>query len=297
MLGRHTVKHWSSTQASIALSSGEAEFAGVVRGSGQGLGYQALLRDLGVEAPVRVWTDSSAALGICSRQGLGGVRHLDTHMLWIQQAVRSRRVDLRKIDGEKNPADLLTKHSISRAKLETLVDLYDCKFLPGRAESAPQLRRGESSKVTMAQADEGMALDAMMGDDPSVAPRDSCADNDGEPAPIMPHTSLSSADLDAQYPRIEAPEDRESGDLVEDSSDRLLARGLEVAQEMQERTRHEGRRRHEKNLKQRTEYRLGLVDDAGGRSVEPWSAITSRPPDRRRGDKIYHPIDHYCQIQ
>ncbi len=297
MLGRHTVKHWSSTQASIALSSGEAEFAGVVRGSGQGLGYQALLRDLGVEAPVRVWTDSSAALGICSHQGLGGVRHLDTHMLWIQQAVRSRRVDLRKIDGEKNPADLLTKHSISRAKLETLVDLYDCKFLPGRAESAPQLRRGESSKVTMAQADEGMALDAIMGDDPSVAPRDSCADNDGEPAPIMPHTSLSSADLDAQYPRIEAPEDRESGDLVEDSSDRLLARGLEVAQEMQERTRHEGRRRHEKNLKQRTEYRLGLVGDAGGRSVEPWSAITSWSPDRRRGDKIYHPIDHYCQIQ
>ena len=90
MFGAHTVKHWSSTQASTALSSGEAEFYGVVRGSGQGLGYQALLLDLGVEVPLRVWTDSSAAIGICSRQGLGKFRHLDTQTLWIQQAVRTR---------------------------------------------------------------------------------------------------------------------------------------------------------------------------------------------------------------
>ena len=110
MLGCHTIKHWSSTQTSVALSSGEAEFAGVIRGAGQGLGYQALLKDLGIDAPLRVWTDSSAAIGICSRQGLGKLRHLDTHTLWIQQAVRLGRVDLRKVDGEVNPADLLTKH-------------------------------------------------------------------------------------------------------------------------------------------------------------------------------------------
>ena len=77
MLGRHTIKHWSSTQASVALSSGEAEFAGVIRGAGQGLGYQALLRDLGVEAPLRVWTDSSAAIGICTRQRLGKPHTVD----------------------------------------------------------------------------------------------------------------------------------------------------------------------------------------------------------------------------
>ena len=81
MLGRHTIKHWSSTQSSTALSSGEAEFAGVIRGAGQGLGYQALLEDLGIKVPLRVWTDSSAAIGICSRQGLGKMRHLDTHLV------------------------------------------------------------------------------------------------------------------------------------------------------------------------------------------------------------------------
>ena len=50
MLGCHAIKHWSSTQTSVALSSGEAEFAGVIRGSGQELGHQAFLRDFGVEA-------------------------------------------------------------------------------------------------------------------------------------------------------------------------------------------------------------------------------------------------------
>ena len=38
LLGCHTIKHWSSTQQSISLSSGEAEFYGVVRASGYGLG-------------------------------------------------------------------------------------------------------------------------------------------------------------------------------------------------------------------------------------------------------------------
>ncbi len=69
MLGKHTIKHWASTQPSVSLSSGEAEFNGVVRGAGVGLGYQSLLRDLGIHAGLRVWTDSSAATGICSRQG------------------------------------------------------------------------------------------------------------------------------------------------------------------------------------------------------------------------------------
>ncbi len=66
----------------VGCSSGEAEFAGVIRGAGQCLGYQALLKDLGIEALLRVWTDSSAAIGICSRQGLDKLRHLDTHTLW-----------------------------------------------------------------------------------------------------------------------------------------------------------------------------------------------------------------------
>ncbi len=255
----------------------------MIRGSGRGLGYQALLRDLGVEVPVRVWTDSSAALGICSRQGLGGVRHLDTHTLWIQQAARSQRVDLRKIDGERNPADLLTKHSLSRARVEKLVNLYDCRFLGGRAESAPLMRRGDSSKVTMAQAGDGMDLDAVTGDDPSVVPEGLLGGDDGEPAPVMPHVTLSESQLDLLYPRIEAPEGDQSEDLMDDRRDPVLRRGLQVAQEIREKTRHEGRRRHEKkNLKQQHECESEM-------GASP-SAMASSALDRRRGEKMRYPF-------
>ena len=88
MLGSHLVKSWSSTQAAISLSSGEAEFYGVVKASGMAFGYQALMEDLGVGLPIRVWTDSSATMGICSRSGLGKLRHVDTRSLWVQQRVR-----------------------------------------------------------------------------------------------------------------------------------------------------------------------------------------------------------------
>ena len=49
--GKHLLKSWSSTQDTLALSSGETEYCGVTKTSGVGLGYQALLADLGVELP------------------------------------------------------------------------------------------------------------------------------------------------------------------------------------------------------------------------------------------------------
>eukprot|EP00969_Alexandrium_andersonii_P273635 12094282-Alexandrium_andersonii.AAC.1 len=38
MWGSHAVKHWSTTQKTIALSSGDAELAGIVKGAAEGMG-------------------------------------------------------------------------------------------------------------------------------------------------------------------------------------------------------------------------------------------------------------------
>ena len=92
VLGSHLIKSWSSTQTSVSLSSGESEFYGVVKAGGVSLGYQALVRDLGITLGTRVWTDSTATLGICGRQGLGRLRHIDTQCLWIQQRVRDKSI-------------------------------------------------------------------------------------------------------------------------------------------------------------------------------------------------------------
>ena len=95
MVGTHLIKAWSSTQPNIALSSGEAQVVGVTRACAIALGFRSLLSDLGIRKTAgRVWTDSSAAIGICKRQGLGKLRHLDTQMLWVQQRVRNNDLDL-----------------------------------------------------------------------------------------------------------------------------------------------------------------------------------------------------------
>ena len=141
LLGSHLIKPWSSTQTSASLSSGESEFYGVVKAAGITLGYQALLRDLGHEVPVRVWTDSTATMGICGRQGLGKLRHVDTQCLWIQQRVRDHTIELVKVRGEENPADLFTKHLTRQDRIHGLL-LFGRSYADGRAASALQLRTG-----------------------------------------------------------------------------------------------------------------------------------------------------------
>ena len=115
MLGEHAIKTWSVTQAVIALSSGEAEYYGIVKGASAGLGVCSVLADLGVvsKTPTKlvIHTDSSAAKGISSRRGLGKVRHIEVNQLWIQDRVNSGEIEVRKVTGASNIADALTKHA------------------------------------------------------------------------------------------------------------------------------------------------------------------------------------------
>ena len=109
MLGSHCIKTWSSTQAIIALSSGEAEYYGVVKASSVGLGCKSLLKDMLIDVGVDVYTDAEAAKGIASRTGLGKTRHIDVHYLWVQAKVKDGTIKLYKVRGTDNPADILTK--------------------------------------------------------------------------------------------------------------------------------------------------------------------------------------------
>ena len=100
-----TVKHWNSTQATIASSVGEAENYALVTAAAEGLTMVALGRDLGYELSLRIWVDSTTAKAIVTRLGLGKVRHMEVKFLWAQEALRR----ICKMTGERNPADVLTK--------------------------------------------------------------------------------------------------------------------------------------------------------------------------------------------
>ena len=77
------------------------------------MGVQAFAKDLGRLVPVRLHVDSSAALPILSRTGLGKAKHIEIQYLSLQEAVRNNKLTVEKFSSETNSSDLGTKHLTS----------------------------------------------------------------------------------------------------------------------------------------------------------------------------------------
>ena len=106
--GRHPVKHWSVTQPTSALSSGEADLGGICRGASLALGLQSPGRYLSIELHLYIYTDATAAIGICRRRCLDNTRYLCVSDLWVQDRLKRKDFTLTKVAGADNQADLLT---------------------------------------------------------------------------------------------------------------------------------------------------------------------------------------------
>ena len=110
LLSGACLKTWSTTQSIHAVSSGEAEYYAALKGASVALGFRSMAADLGEDIKIVLRLDSSAALGIGGRQGLGKLRHLETGYLWLQDVLTQKRLSVRKVKRSENPADLGTKH-------------------------------------------------------------------------------------------------------------------------------------------------------------------------------------------
>ena len=112
MFGNHCIKTWSSSQGAYALSSAEAELYGMIEGVTRAKGLRSLAFELGfrdISNVVKLGTDSSAAKSFVNRRGLGKMRHLEIRDLWLQKEVSDGLLEVSKVPGELNPADLMTK--------------------------------------------------------------------------------------------------------------------------------------------------------------------------------------------
>ena len=94
--------------------------------------------DLGTYVSLTVLADSSAAIGICRRTGIGKVRHLAVGQLWVQERVRQGDFALQKHPGSKNPADMLTK-AVNQELILRHTGTAGLSFESGRAPTAPLL--------------------------------------------------------------------------------------------------------------------------------------------------------------
>ena len=58
----------------------------------------------------------------------------------MQEKVRTGAIEVRKVRGDVNPADLFTKHLPSNDKVHQLTKLFGCEYRAGRSMAAPLLR-------------------------------------------------------------------------------------------------------------------------------------------------------------
>ena len=118
--GQHLLRHSSTVQNVIGLSSAESEYYALTKGGCSGLGLQSLFADWNLELQLSLYTDFSSAKAIASRRGTGkSTRHIQTRMLWLQERVAAKHLRVVKVASESNPADMLTK-ALGRSKIEEL---------------------------------------------------------------------------------------------------------------------------------------------------------------------------------
>ena len=120
-VGGDAVKTYSRNQKTIALSSGEAELYAIVSGIAEAIGIQSFWAEFCFKYKIRCFSDSSAAVGIVKRDGIGKVRHLQTQFLWVQEMTTNNKASIHKVGTDSNPADLLTTYLDSKQLTDILL--------------------------------------------------------------------------------------------------------------------------------------------------------------------------------
>ena len=150
MHGGHVIKSWSTNQAVIAVSSGEAEYYSLVKAASMSIGMQSISADLGIqfeEAPM-LKSDASAAIGIASRVGLGKIRHIEVNQLWLQSKISKGELMVEKVGTQENLADMLTK-SVDSKTMQYHVSGINAEYRTDRHPLLPKLDQEKNSAVEM----------------------------------------------------------------------------------------------------------------------------------------------------
>ena len=94
--------------------------------------------DFGDDLEAGLWSDASAAIAISQRSGLGKLRHIQTQFLWLQERVSAKDLQLTKVVGTANPADMLTKH-LAKADLDKHLEFSGLLLRDGHADGSLQV--------------------------------------------------------------------------------------------------------------------------------------------------------------
>ena len=111
-----------------------------VKTATEAIGMSRLAWDWGQDLEAWAHVDSSAAIGMIDRRGSGLLRHIKIGHLWIQERAEEGEIQVRKVRGDANVADLMTKH-LNESSVQKYMDMLGCEFRDGRAEATPAVQR------------------------------------------------------------------------------------------------------------------------------------------------------------
>ena len=101
------------------------------------MGAKSLLSDLGLDLDIRVSANATTAEALASIRGLGNMRHIAVHELWVREHAQNKTFTLVKIKNKFKPPDILTTCS-TRAEYGMIMEFVKHKFQEGRSKSAPK---------------------------------------------------------------------------------------------------------------------------------------------------------------
>ena len=99
---------YSRKQASVALSSCEAEVMAASESIKEALLLQEVLMFVGLgHYEIEIKEDRSAAHAFFHKRGVGRMKHIDSRILWLQDLITAGGARLKKIPRTQNLADTI----------------------------------------------------------------------------------------------------------------------------------------------------------------------------------------------
>jgi len=107
-VGGVLITSYSRTQSVVAQSSAECQLYAQSAAAAEGIMVQGLLMELGFQLDLRLLSDSSSAIAITQRVGLGRMKHVDIRVIHLQDLVKKRKLRVEKRRSEDNVSDIGT---------------------------------------------------------------------------------------------------------------------------------------------------------------------------------------------
>ncbi|XP_031248461.1 secreted RxLR effector protein 161-like [Pistacia vera] len=107
----NTVSWKSKLQHMVTLSSTESEYVALTEAAKEATWLKGLINELGIEQQtVKINSDSQSAIHLCKNQVYHErTKHIDVHLHFIREMIERGEIEIEKIDGSHNPADMFTK--------------------------------------------------------------------------------------------------------------------------------------------------------------------------------------------